>query len=1237
MKTNLCSIKISCIKTLVLLSTLLFSVEMMIAKVKTIVIIPENYNHEAAISNELDLYYCSDFLAENQPFTNDPQIGDYRTIAAGNWNNVKIWEVKATDGWIAATSSPVPALNTVFTKQIFINNDITFTTNEISNFSQIIVNDKAILTKGGSQPLQIAENGKILIKSGGNLIANTSLVLHATATFEIENEASYTHNYGGTSQLTATIFAGIEKFHPKSNFIINTLPDFVGTIKTSLKVLISDFSKLSPFMVGSADGAYFGNIIFSSTDITNLVYAETSSQNASATEYAIAAGDLIYRSGTETARLVHDNSTVAANGSTVSTAAKPYRIGGSLILESNYTGTVCLRETPVDTYFKIGKNIELKNNSKFKILQGASDNSAANLNVLGNIIVEGTGSFLFINNDQNNRTANVYLAGNLEISSLATFANFSANKANLNFSGLWDGNELKQMINNGSQTNDKINFIVNSGSYAKLINYNLALGTNSRFEVKSGGVFDFGFSNEGVALNIERATTGGISSGQSFALQSGGTLKITSPNGIQDGGTYVGNVKVGSDENKRTFSSGATYHFIGKQNANNVATEGVDQISGKALPSSALSKQIIIELATTNTSKDDVSFKAKGIKKFNDGGSLIIIKGKVVDEDGNGFEDEKNQNGNLRMEGGRYKISRSGTQPSLGGTYTLNDGVVEFAGSSSETKIRINPKYMNVDISGNNVTLSGKNFVVNNLLKFTSTNTTFTVPKTADTDTPYTVTAKKGIQVTSGSIVIFDTNAQLLQDADAVNNGSLTAYRQVNIKDNNQYNYLISPMIGSNLKNNVYSDSANGSESSSPSVIYYSESTNFFYASTGAYIPGRALAVKEPTAASAGGSKIINARFYGQPMNGAFTFSLANSNTAATGFNLVGNPYPSNIDLRELYILNGGSTTNSNVKGSISSTFSFWDNTANDDTKQYGSNYSGKAYAVYNAYNDTGNAAGILLGNSPSTVLSSKIPNRFAGVGQGFIVRSITVGGVLKFDNTIRKNRNLNAAFFKKDADSVRDRYWLSLRTPSGLVNSLAVVHFEGGSESVGLDDTQLNVNTSDMFFTHVEGQKLQIDGRPTFHVRDNIQLGTKHFIAGQYTISLGKREGVFEFAHPVYLKDKSLGIITELSRGNYSFEANAGEFTDRFEIVYKPEGFLGTNSAEKEELKIYREGQNFVVKSKIEKITELELYDIAGRLLQKTKPNNTDSVINASSLINGTYFIKIEQQNNISVKKIVK
>lgn len=796
--------------------------------------------------------------------------------------------------------------------------------------------------------------------------------------------------------------------------------------------------------------------------------------------------------------------------------------------------------------------------------------------------------------------------------------------------GKWqigDGNpnvsaELGGATGNLTLTNANGLTIANS-CYARLTS-SLKLGTNTKFTVESGATLDFGF-NGTTALNILAS-----GNGQTFTAAMGSTLKITSPFGITTSvaSATAGNVQVPTDS--RTFDKGATYHYIGK--ANQVTGNGIpDQIKGK----------LIVELDTQNTTQDDLEFRSTGTTTFGTTGSvngiLEIRKGKVFDEPGKGFRnfmgtvdpnedgESDTQKGNIIMTGGRYVISGSGIKPSLSGNYTFSAGTVEFTGSAA-TKIRTSSpakQYYNVDISGSNVESGGKNFIVNNLLKVTSATTVLTIPEVSDSVAPYVVTAKKGIQVASGGQALLKNNAQLMQYADAVNSGNISVIRKSPMKKSN-YTYWSSPVSGQKLQS--FSPATNSTR-----FYEYIESTNLFKTVpwTNDFISGKGYAIMAPTTyTSTTTNTDFEGKFVGVPTNDIkkndntdLKIPVTLSPGADQGYNLIGNPYPSNIDFESFHIINSGIIFN---------TAYFWTNVDPNRPASTNGNvgYSGNAYAIYNG---TGG-----ISSSTTSIPGRPVPTQYIKVGQGFIVKA-KAGGDLIFNNAIR-NTTGNSVFFSKEANSEKDRFWLKLTSPSQNVNTILVGYIQGASNNFEWDyDAPLFSVASDSFYSILGSEKLGIQGK-TFplNVKDTVPLGTKHFETGIYTLSLGDQEGVFANGQNVYVKDKSTGIVHNLTASNYVFQIEQGIYENRFEIIYEPESVLSTGENLKDNLVVYRNADHFIIKAK-ENISSLQVYDLTGKLLFSINPKSTVFEISAGIFANGTYILRIDRNGHIIHKKIIK
>lgn len=493
-------------------------------------------------------------------------------------------------------------------------------------------------------------------------------------------------------------------------------------------------------------------------------------------------------------------------------------------------------------------------------------------------------------------------------------------------------------------------------------------------------------------------------------------------------------------------------------------------------------------------------------------------------------------------------------------------------------------------------------------------------------------------ELTNNGTVTIENEGNLLQQTDnptPANTGNITVKRNIKVGNNRtQYNYLGTPVnfAAGQTYYTIYPTTY---------VLYHNEANNKFYTSSGVNIPGRGLAVKEPTGSGAG---TVTATYIGVPQNGAINFGIVNGNTADfnRGYNLLGNPYPSNIDLVKLYHINDGDSdaNTQTTSPNISSTFYFWDNEVNGDVAQtqQGSNYQGQAYATFNALtgnNGTGTAAAGGYTTAPGSV-GVKTPTNIVKIGQGFMAKSLQTNYSLLYNNSIRTSEIPPNDFLGRNVAQPDDRYWVQMITPANLTSHIAVVYFGAGKNSFGAEDSE-SKGGSDELYSMVESKKLAINGKSSFSNTDVVALGAKYFAGGTYRIALEGKEGIFANGQNIYLKDQQTGIITNLSEGEYTFTATAGESTGRFEIVYQPEVVLATDGVGKGGVQVYRDGNDFVVKALTEKITEIQVYDVSGRLIEQLQPNSLKVYLNSEKMSNGSYLLKITQGETTVVKKIIK
>ena len=490
---------------------------------------------------------------------------------------------------------------------------------------------------------------------------------------------------------------------------------------------------------------------------------------------------------------------------------------------------------------------------------------------------------------------------------------------------------------------------------------------------------------------------------------------------------------------------------------------------------------------------------------------------------------------------------------------------------------------------------------------------------------------------TSGDYLTLKSDGNLLQvnESKTINEGNLKAEREVKgIKYNPvagvaqaiDYVYWSSPVAGQQTKG------AGGFSPGTPAnrFYYYLESNDRFY-ETGdpTFRPGRGYAVRAEE-----GKGIVYDKTYefrGVPHNGEVNFGIIRSPDnpvgVVHGYNLVGNPYPSNIDFDELHFGNSALIYN---------TAWFWTNST-FTLYQMGSGYTGNNYAVYNG------SGGTPATYNPAIPYKGDLkPNGIIKVGQGFLVQKKVVGTEnLTFRNSYEPGHNLRVGdsgiFFTKGAVP-KNRFWLKLSSPNGLVNTQLIGYFPAATDGYEQDyDAEILSMSSDLFYSKLADKQLLIQGKGNFMVEDKVVLGANFYKNSSYTISLETPEGIFASGQRIYLKDKTTGTLSNLSETGYTFDTTAGISEGRFEIVYKPEQVLATGGTDKESLVVYKDGNSFVVKAQSKKITTLELYDSSGRLIYSLQPNSTKAVISSETLNEGVYVLKINQDGLQTLRKVLK
>ena len=339
--------------------------------------------------------------------------------------------------------------------------------------------------------------------------------------------------------------------------------------------------------------------------------------------------------------------------------------------------------------------------------------------------------------------------------------------------------------------------------------------------------------------------------------------------------------------------------------------------------------------------------------------------------------------------------------------------------------------------------------------------------------------------------------------------------------------------------------------------------------------------------------------FTGAPNNGDIQVT-----THAGNYTSIGNPYPSNIRLNDLYVANPD----------INAVY-FWNN-----TQSTGNNYA-------TCTNGMGCVAAAGGGNTPDGIITT---------GQGFIVH--TDANSVSFDNSMRVNDS--GIFFKVD-ELESHRFWLNLDGEEESYNQTLIGYVSEATNQVDAQiDAKLFNYSGSALYNLIEEESYVIQGRALpFETADEVPLGFRAAQSGKFKISLADFDGLFvEGSVSIYLKDNQLDITHNLMESDYEFESVQGEFKERFEVVYETEETMGTGEFDSNLVQIYQDNGNIIIESKNEKILSVELFDLNGRNLHRNpKVNANHYEIQTKAFGTQVLVVKVQAENGeILTKKLI-
>ncbi len=529
----------------------------------------------------------------------------------------------------------------------------------------------------------------------------------------------------------------------------------------------------------------------------------------------------------------------------------------------------------------------------------------------------------------------------------------------------------------------------------------------------------------------------------------------------------------------------------------------------------------------------------------------------------------------------------------------------------------------------------------------------------------------------NSSTMYLRNQSQLLQGDNSDSNigqGCLSVYQDGTV-DAYEYNYWCSPVgIPNNLSTNtnfgiillndrvdnlnslpagnVINSDYNGTASPlniEPSWIWkFISSTNYsewLYVGNAINVsPGEGFTMKGTNGISpnnSGSNQLYD--FRGKPNTG-----LIENNVSAAEWTLIGNPYPSAMDLRDFI-------WDANNINAITGALYFWqqDTTVNSHLiadyiggyATYTINSSGTIEsfvpATFNTYNSDGslNAVG-----SPN--LSGPTVGRYAAIGQGFMVEgSSMTNGIVRTTNEHRvyyRESGPESVFFRNDSANTNNqsmnsysRFRINIDFNSTYTRQLLHTFCDEATSGVdyGLDAKSPSGVASDAYWLIDEeefvaqAQSFDVTMRIPLRI-DLDSLTVLNFRIGEFINS--------DNIEAIFLHDKYLNIYIDLLNGENIIELESGIWDDRFEIVFQEDNVLSVTDKDIfSSIKIFHrfESEQVVVFNPLlHDFTSLEIYDNLGRLVSKINALNfKDKRLKFSTheMASGIYYLRLLDRYN--------
>ena len=416
----------------------------------------------------------------------------------------------------------------------------------------------------------------------------------------------------------------------------------------------------------------------------------------------------------------------------------------------------------------------------------------------------------------------------------------------------------------------------------------------------------------------------------------------------------------------------------------------------------------------------------------------------------------------------------------------------------------------------------------------------------------------------------------------------------------------------------------------------------------------------EGVANNAGGQRYD---FRGKPNDGTIPVAVSAGN-----FTLVGNPYPSAIDLNA-YLLNPANAAVINGQAY------FWEQVVVNSHML--NQYQG-GYGVYNpgtsiytpaafyTYDGAGNQ-GVPIG--PGTAFQ----RRFSPVGQGFMVMGTASGNVTmrnSFRVFVREGAtsefartsnvvstdvyNTNSEYFP-EIPNVAGTDYTTIKKGTAPYIRIHAMYNEGGVRPTtiafletatdgfdyGADGRSPSSEAAEFYYILSDMPHEYVATAVQFDINKKIPVGFRCNAQTSFRIQV-KDVVDFDPNQKVYIHDKSTDIYYDIKDGVFEMSLPAGDDRTRFEVTFKNTDETLTTPDEANNMfavvQNNDQGLLTILNTYKKDIKSITLYDITGKLiLNKQNLGTNDSYqFSTGTLSDGVYVVKATTADNVNVSKKV-